>query len=358
LAKAGDRIGPWVVEKALGEGAMGSVYRCHHHEATRMVRAVKILANEAVPQARMRFKREAETLFSLRHPAVVAVVDIALDVDPPYLVMELVEGESLEARLRKLRGLPIDRTCAVFRQIAEGIAFAHAKGIRHRDIKPANIMISDDGVVKIVDFGLAVDEERTRLTEAGVNFGTMSYMPPELFAGKADDDARRDVYSLGVCLYEAIALKRAFPEPQGLRFHETWKKVHETKLKKGPLDPGPRAPEGLRELIRRATHPDPAKRLRDMIEFGSVLDGVQVVAEADQEQAVMLSHRELTNPGLLTGTPRKGAQPPRPSPTPVRRKRTLGTGGRIAPWQLGVLLTFVVLCGIAVGVGVTWLWQH
>ncbi len=358
MPKPGDRIGPWIVEAALGQGAMGSVYRCHHHEATRMIRAVKLLADGAVPQARTRFMREAETLFSLRHPAVVSVVDVALDADPPYLVMELVEGESLESRLRKLQGLSIDQTCRMFRQLADGLAFAHGKGIRHRDIKPANIMIGNDGTARMVDFGLAIDEERTRLTEVGATFGTMSYMPPELFAGKADDDARRDVYALGVCLYEAIVLKRAFPEPVGLPMHETWKKMHRNKEKKGPLDPGPRAPEALRDLVRRATEPSPAERLRDMAQFGAILDSVGAVADADREQAVMMQQKELTSPGWLSPKPAPAKSTPAKRLPAKKPRGAAATGRRIQAWQLGLLLAWVVLVGIGVGVAMTWVWRY
>jgi serine/threonine protein kinase len=258
-----------------------------------MRRALKVLDPSAMPNARERFVREAEILFELDHPSVVDVVDLALEHDPPYLVMELIDGESLEHRLK--RGpLPIAQATRLFSSMASALSHAHARGIHHRDIKPSNIMLTEN-LPKLVDFGIAVQEDRTQLTKAGTKFGSMSYTPPELFDQPQADNQLRDVYGLGVVLYESLVGAKAFPEPQGVPLHVGWAQLQMKKSRGGALDPGPGFPTSLRDLIRQSTEPEPDRRMPGMGDFLAKLDNVYANMTADDEQVVMMSSDELAN---------------------------------------------------------------
>jgi serine/threonine protein kinase/tetratricopeptide (TPR) repeat protein len=187
---AGTRLGPYQIESELGKGGMGQVFRAVD---TRLGRAVAIkIAHE---QFSSRFEREARTISSLNHPNICTLYDVG----PNYLVMELVEGETLAARLKEGL-LPIEMVRHYGRQIAAALAEAHSKGIVHRDLKPANIMITKSSI-KVLDFGLAKSGEDETLTTSRMVMGTPAYMSPEQREGKPTD-ARTDIYSFGCVLYE------------------------------------------------------------------------------------------------------------------------------------------------------------
>jgi eukaryotic-like serine/threonine-protein kinase len=213
----GTRLGPYEIAATLGKGGMGEVYRARDTRLGRDV-ALKVLpASFATDETRLRrFAREAQATGELNHPNILAVFDVGQHDGAPYLVSELLEGETLAARLAGGR-LPTSKAIDLTRQVAAGLAAGHAKGIVHRDIKPANLFLTKDGRVKILDFGLArregpADEDATRepsLTETGVVMGTPCYMSPEQVRGQSVD-ARSDIFSLGAVLYEMVAGRRAF----------------------------------------------------------------------------------------------------------------------------------------------------
>ena len=202
--KPGTRLGPYEIVSLLGEGGMGAVYKA---QDTRLVRAVAIkFVHEGFSS---RFQREARTISALNHPHICTLHDVG----PNYLVMELVEGETLAARLDK-GPLPTERVARYGAEIADGLAAAHARGIIHRDLKPANIMLTRNGV-KVLDFGLAkftqLDssaKESQKITGDQVILGTPAYMAPEQLAGQECDE-RSDIYSFGLVLHEMLAGKRA-----------------------------------------------------------------------------------------------------------------------------------------------------
>jgi len=203
LVTAGSRLGPYKIETPLGQGGMGQVFRATD---TRLGRAVAIkVANEKFSD---RFERESQAIAALNHPNICTLHDVG----PNYLVMELVEGETLAARLKRGK-LSIEQTIRFGTQIAEALAAAHAKGIIHRDMKPANIMLTKVGV-KVLDFGLAKSAADQSLTGAGVVIGTLAYMAPEQFEGKKAD-VRTDIYALGLVLSEMATGKRS-EQPAGL----------------------------------------------------------------------------------------------------------------------------------------------
>lgn len=275
---AGHLIGPWRVEATLGEGGMGAVYRCTNTDGR--VAAVKVLKPNAVEQAEERFEREVDALRRLEHPAIVAIYDSGQIDGMHFMAMELLRGETLEERLAAGPMAWLD-ACTVFRHVADGLVHAHRHRVFHRDIKPANIMVLSDGSATILDFGIAVQLDRTRLTVGNVMPGTVAYVAPEAFSGRQPEPTQADVYALGLTLYEVLVGRSPYAEltaedaPSGQRIAA----IVGAKLRSGALDPGEGFPDPLRELIRRATSPDPWRRLQQMEQvaerLAALVDGVE-----------------------------------------------------------------------------------
>src|SRR5262250_172128 len=219
---SGVRLGPYEIQAPLGAGGMGEVYRARDTRLAREV-AVKILPVYLAgdPERLHRFEREARAVATLNHPNILAIYDVGQYESVPFLVSELLEGESLRQPLE--RGSLSHRTTIEYGvQIAQGLAAAHDKGIVHRDLKPENVFVTADGRVKILDFGLAKLTQpeggsgpQTNVataspgTEPGVVMGTLGYMSPEQIKGRAAD-ARSDIFAFGAILYEMLAGRRAF----------------------------------------------------------------------------------------------------------------------------------------------------
>ena len=197
-----------IIDK-LGEGGMGVVYKAQDTRLERMV-ALKFLPTElaSAPAAKQRFLNEARAASALNHPNVTVVYDVGEAESRPFIAMEFVEGETLKARLRS-EPLTIEQVKGVALQIAEGLHAAHGKGIVHRDIKPDNILLTRDGTVKIMDFGIAKLRGDADMTQTGMTLGTLSYMSPEQVLGEVVDH-RSDIWSFGVVLYEMLARELPF----------------------------------------------------------------------------------------------------------------------------------------------------
>ena len=221
---AGDRLGAYDIVSLLGEGGMGRVYRARDSRLGRDV-AIKVLPDLLAKDAerRARFEREAQVLASLNHPQIAHIHGFEDDSGMAAIVMELVDGPTLADRIA-LSPMPIDEAVAIARQILEGLEAAHDQGIVHRDLKPANIKVRDDGVVKILDFGLAkavenpvasspgVTQSPTLTfagTQIGVILGTAAYMSPEQAKGKSADK-RSDLWAFGCVLYEMLTGRVTF----------------------------------------------------------------------------------------------------------------------------------------------------
>jgi eukaryotic-like serine/threonine-protein kinase len=216
---AGTRLGAYELVTLIGEGGMGQVYRARDTRLNRIV-AIKVLPprSSAPDGRRERFEREARAISALQHPHICGLYDVGRTDGIDYLVMEYVDGETLEHRLRRKR-LTLSEALQIGAEIADAVARAHARGIIHRDLKPSNIMLTRDGA-KLLDFGLAKFAERSgptdglttetkALTSEGALLGTFQYMAPEQLERK-NADARTDVFAFGVVLYEMITGKRAF----------------------------------------------------------------------------------------------------------------------------------------------------
>ncbi|MGC1292518.1 MAG: serine/threonine-protein kinase, partial [Candidatus Acidiferrales bacterium] len=225
--QSGTELGPYEILSPIGAGGMGEVYRARDTRLGRDV-ALKVLPEAFARDAERlrRFEQEARAASALNHPNILTTYDIGTHDGAPFIVTELLEGETLRERLRN-GPLPVRKTLDIAMQVAHGVAAAHEKGIIHRDLKPANIFLTNDGRAKILDFGLAkltqqdnassINETQspTRTsggdpqTEAGVVLGTAGYMSPEQVRGKPAD-ARSDIFALGTMFYEMLSGQRAF----------------------------------------------------------------------------------------------------------------------------------------------------
>jgi eukaryotic-like serine/threonine-protein kinase len=281
LAK-GTLVGHYRIIEKIGSGGMGEVYRAEDTNLSRQV-AIKVLPDlfGSDPERLARFEREAKLLASLNHPNLSTVYGFESVEGKRFLVMELVEGETLSERITK-GPLPLDDALDVFQQIAAGMEAAHEKGIIHRDLKPANIKITPEGKVKILDFGLAkalhgeiaasdLADSPTitaNMTRAGVILGTAAYMSPEQARGRPVDK-RTDIWAFGCIVFECLTGKRAFG---GETTSETLAAIlrGEPDWNQLPQE----IPPHIRSLLNRCLQKDPSRRLRDIGDASFEADGL------------------------------------------------------------------------------------
>lgn len=263
----GDVIdGSWEVVRPLGRGGMGSVVACRNVSAPSIRAALKLLdrAFQDHAIARDRFLREAEILHGLDHPGVVRFRNIVLD-KPAYIEMELVEGIPLNTE-RVNRG-PLAPELVVHRahQLLSALAYLHRRRVYHRDVKPENILVQADGSLKLVDFGLAVQEGGRAITQQGrTRFGTVSYCPPEWIGATPVDPKAWDAYAAGLVLYEMVTGEVAYPLPSELPQEKQILVVMMEKQEVEGLDAGDAVPRGLRDLLFALTARQPENRLTDL----------------------------------------------------------------------------------------------
>ena len=283
----GDRLGAYEIVALLGRGAMGEVYRAHDTRLGRDV-AIKVLpaAFAADDDRRARFEREARLISQVNHPNICTLFDIVEGQQAPFLIFELVEGETLQQRL--LRGpLPLREALRCASGIAAALEAAHSKGIIHRDLKPSNVTITAAGVIKVLDFGVAklahdsgVESGASDLTmtlggtKEGVLVGTVAYVSPEQAMGDRVD-GRSDIWAFGCLVYEMLTAARAFP---GIAVADTLGAVMRGEPDWTALPP--ETPPELRTLLRRCLEKDRARRLADIadarLEIDDLLTGRSV----------------------------------------------------------------------------------
>ncbi|HTM58421.1 MAG TPA: protein kinase [Candidatus Udaeobacter sp.] len=259
----GRKLSHYRVIESLGQGGMGTVYRAEDTLLGRAV-ALKFPHRELIHdrEARERFLREARAASALDHPNIVVLYDVCEAEGETFIAMQCVEGHSLRERL-DAGPIPAPEAISIGRAVADALAHAHARGVIHRDIKPENILICDDGRVKVADFGTARMIEDSRVTRSGVMVGTLAYLPPEAVAG-APADARSDLYSLGVTLYEMCAGEPPFKgEPAALLYQI----AHGTP----PALPS-HVPAGLRRLIESLLSRFPDDRPARAIDAADALE--------------------------------------------------------------------------------------
>ena len=255
------RVGRYVIIDRLGQGGMGVVYRAWDPELQRTI-ALKMLADERDPRHHRelleRFAREARSAAALSHPNIVTVYDVGHHDGAPFITMECLDGESMAALIERAAPMPFAEKLRVAIALCDGLAFAHHNGVIHRDVKPGNIMVTSDGTVKILDFGLArfAGELAARgLTQTGAVMGTLNYMSPEQFAGRTADE-RSDLFAVGAVLYEWFTFRRAFPASEPARLLADV--LHTAPV--SMVASAPDTPPALESAVVTALEKDPARR--------------------------------------------------------------------------------------------------
>lgn len=312
----GTTLGPYEILAELGSGGMGEVYRATDTRLDREV-AVKVLPDEVSddPQALARFEREATAIAALSHPNILAIYDVGRQQDVSFAVTELLEGETLRARLQG-GALPPRKAVAYATQLAEGLAAAHERGITHRDVKPENVFITRDGRVKLLDFGLArtletdegVAEAETRLdaTQPNTVLGTLGYMSPEQVRGERAD-ARSDVFAFGVVLYEMLGGRRAF---RGRSAAETMSAV----LRDDPpalSRVGVAVPSRLERIVGRCLEKSPGERFQSARDLAFVLSTAyrpRRRADTPRRKSSTVQPRQPAQPSVLLTRRRQSHQ--------------------------------------------------
>src|SRR5580698_10296743 len=271
-------IGHYRVLEKVGAGAMGEVYRARDERLGRDV-AVKLIrqTSSGNPDHLRRFELEARAAAALNHPNIVAIYDVGLDEGSPYIVCELLEGQTMRKRLAE-GALPVPLAIDYALHIVQGLIAAHDHRIVHRDLKPENLFVTSDGRVKILDFGVAKlqsspedsgrsVEELTTVTKNGAVIGTVAYMSPEQLRGKAVDH-RSDIFSIGAILYEMLTGRRAF---RG----ETEVDTITAVLKEDPPEINLEqagVPESVLQIVRHCLEKEPENRFQSVRDLGFALD--------------------------------------------------------------------------------------
>jgi serine/threonine-protein kinase len=297
----GGIVGDYQIIATLGAGGMGKVFKVRNTISDR-VEALKVLLPDLAgePELADRFLREIKVLASLDHPNIAGLRTALRVENQLFMVMEYVEGLTLEDRLLKGR-IPVPDVVNYIRQVLSALAYAHHAGVIHRDIKPANMMLTTDGVVKLMDFGIAKGAGDRRLTMTGTTMGSLYYMSPEQIQGSPTLDVRADLYSVGVSLYELATGRRPFDgDSQFAIMH-----AHLTKDPVPPVSVDPSIAQQLSDLIVQSVNRDPGSRFQTADAFQHALSAIgdAVAAAAMPESAIPTL--PLTSPVV----------PPRTAPT-------------------------------------------
>ena len=318
----GARVGPYRVLALLGEGGMGQVYRARDERLSREVALKVVHADLAQDADRLRrFEHEAKAAGTLNHPNIVAVYDTGQHDGSPYIVSELLQGETLRDRMAT-GALGTRKAVEYGVQIARGLAAAHEKGIVHRDLKPENLFLTQDGLVKILDFGIAklgrAGDEKSGTdietlshtgTSPGTMLGTVGYMSPEQVRGLPADH-RSDLFSFGAVLFEMVTGKRAF---KGTTPADTLSAILREDPTETPAS-GPALPPGLLRVVRRCLEKAPEDRFQTARDLAFALEGATTesraatsatvpLAEASPSRGRSFSARPCSSPrsGLVCG---------------------------------------------------------
>ncbi len=287
--RLGQELGPFTIEKEIGSGAMGTVYR-GRFTATGQAVAVKVIAggHDANPTALARFERETEILKHLKHPNIVRLYANGRHRETPFYVMEYVDGDSLETLLQRRGRFTWEEVITVGLRVCEALKHAHGKGIVHRDLKPANIMMTTDGTVKLTDFGIAKGLEgleSIQLTSTNCTVGTASYMSPEQCRGEPNLTYKSDLYSLGVVFYELLTGKRPFTADNTLKMFLAHTEGTFERPSRHVMD----IPVWLDTLVCQLMEKEPAKRPLDAALVSRALQDITDKVAAQRSAGVDLA---------------------------------------------------------------------
>jgi hypothetical protein len=294
-AEGNQRIGDYEILGVLGSGGMGKVYRVRNVISDR-VEAMKVLLPDLAGRQELatRFLREIKLLASLNHPNI-ATLCTALTIDNQLvMIMEYVEGVTLDELLGQGRVSVEDGTNYILQGLA-ALSYAHQKGVIHRDIKPANMMLTPDRVVKLMDFGIARSAAERSMTQTGTTLGSVNYMSPEQITGQAVD-ARSDIYSTGISLYEIVTGQRPFNAPSDYELMA----MHVKESPKPPMELRPWLPSSLNQIILTAIAKDPKDRFQSADAFRNALLSAQSSTETSPlPSARMATMVEVSRPTLI-----------------------------------------------------------
>jgi len=283
----GQSVGRYHILEQLGEGGMATVYKAYDTRLERNV-ALKVLRTDQFIPAQLhmvlqRFEREAKSLAKLKHPNIVNILDFGEYENSPYLVMEYLPGGTLKQKLGQ--AIPWQETFELLLPVARGLAYAHEHGIIHRDVKPANILLDENGTPTLTDFGIAKLLEGTdgrTLTGSGVGIGTPEYMAPEQGIGASTIDARADIYSLGIVLYEMVTGRKPYiaDTPMAIILKQM------TDPLPRPTNFVPNILEGVEHILFKALAKEPEDRYEDMYALIATMDGLLAGTPTAEAQVI------------------------------------------------------------------------
>lgn len=349
--RAGDVLsGRYRLEEKVGEGGMGAVFVANDTELDRKV-AVKLLAAGLVNDAEVmeRFEREARLTAKLDHPNIIPIYDVGRHEGRPFIVMKLLQGDSLAGRLRAKGGFTTDETLRLVRQLAAGLDYIHAQGFIHRDIKAGNIFVAPDGHATILDFGILRSKEATTgITRTGMVMGTPHYMAPEQALGLKDVDHRVDLYALAVVLFECLTGTLPFEADSELRLIQLQAHAPPPEL----VDRAPWIPKVVADVVKRALAKNPSERYGTAAELVTALEAAYAEAKASKSS---LPAVQVTGPVPTTAPSLRRQQISRtnlqvvnaalPTTTPSTNELAEVVRPKRAPMILGVLAVVLLMVG-------------
>ena len=311
----GKRIGDYEILGELGKGGMGKVYKVRNVISDR-VEAMKVLLPDLAGQKDLvdRFLREIKVLASLNHPNIAALRTAFTAENQLVMIMEYVEGETLAALIED-GPVPVADALKYMDDALAALSFAHHQNIIHRDVKPSNMMITPQGILKLMDFGIARSGNDQNLTVTGTALGSLNYMPPEQIQGGAVD-ARSDIYSLGISLYEIVTGKQPFKRDSDFAIMA----AHMKETAKRPIELRPDLPQGLNDMILMAMSKEPAMRFQTADAFRAALASVRQSLGTGQQAATSAmapSAPPAWTPTPAVAQPGSSAAPPRITTQPV-----------------------------------------